>query len=413
MGVTEKFLRYVAVNTQSCAGQEQIPSTGCQWDLARLLVEELKSFGIADAHVDEHCYVMATIPSNLPDGREGLPLGLIAHMDTATETSGANVKPRIVKGYDGGTIVLNEALGVTMSPDVYDTLKKHVGEDLIVTDGTTLLGADNKAGVAEIMALAEYLCCHPEVPHGKLCIGFTPDEEVGHGANSFDIAAFGAKLAYTVDGGELGELEYENFNAAAVEVEVSGNVIHPGYAKNKMKNAALVAARFQNMLPEADSPAHTAGYEGFYHLQKMEGDIAHAHLSYLIRDHDKERFAARKETMVQIGNLLNQIYGENTVTVTIQDAYYNMREMILPHMELIDLAKEAMEEVGITPLTVPVRGGTDGARLSYMGLPCPNLCCGALNTHGPYEYCSIQDMEKIVAMLIRLVQKFGGMSCES
>ena len=413
MEVSERFLKYVAVNTQSKAGQEQIPSTDCQWDLARMLVEELKSFGIADARVDEHCYVMGTIPSNLPDGREGTPLGLIAHMDTATETSGANVKPRIVKNYDGGTIVLNEALGVTMAPDVYESLKKHLGEDLIVTDGTTLLGADNKAGVAEIMTLVEYLYSHPEVPHGKLCIGFTPDEEVGHGANAFDIAAFGAKLAYTVDGGELGELEYENFNAAAVEVEVTGNVIHPGYAKNKMKNAALIAARFQSMLPEADSPAHTAGYEGFYHLQSMEGDIAHARLSYIIRDHDKESFAARKETVARIGELLNGIYGADTVKVTVKDSYYNMREMILPHMELIDLAREAMEEVGITPLTVPVRGGTDGARLSYMGLPCPNLCCGALNTHGPYEYCSIQDMEKIVAMLICLVQKFGGMSSES
>ena len=408
MRVEERFLRYVAVNTQSAAGREQIPSTECQWDLARLLAEELRSLGVEDARVDGHCYVMGTLPSNLPEGGEGVALGLIAHMDTATETSGAGVRPRIVKDYDGGTIVLNEALGMTMGPDVYESLNKHLGEDLIVTDGTTRLGADNKAGVAEIMTLVEYLQTHPEVPHGKLCIGFTPDEEVGHGANAFDIAAFGAALAYTVDGGELGELEYENFNAAAAEVEVTGNVIHPGYAKNKMKNAALIAARFQAMLPEGETPAHTEGYEGFYHLQKMEGDIAHARLSYIIRDHDRTCFEARKAFLGEVRDRLNAQYGPDTVRLTVRDSYFNMKEQILPHMELIDKAREAMEEEGITPLAVPVRGGTDGARLSYMGLPCPNLCCGALNTHGPYEYCSIQDMEKIVAMLIRLVQKFGG-----
>ena len=341
-----------------------------------------------------------------------MALGLIAHMDTATETSGANVKPRIVRKYDGGTIVLNDALGITMSPDVYDSLKKHVGEDLIVTDGTTLLGADNKAGVAEIMTLVEYLQSHPEIPHGKLCIGFTPDEEVGKGANAFDITAFGAKFAYTVDGGELGELEYENFNAAAAEVEITGNVIHPGYAKNKMKNAALIAAKFQSMLPERETPAHTERYEGFYHLQSIQGDIAHAQMSYIIRDYEKDMFAARKAMMVEICGKLNEEYGPGTVEVSVQDSYYNMKEKILPHMELITLAEEAMREVGITPLAVPVRGGTDGARLSYKGLPCPNLCCGALNTHGPYEYCSIQDMEKIVSMLICLVQKFGRVNGE-
>ena len=412
MRVEERFLKYVAVNTQSCAGQAQIPSTPCQWDLARLLAEELRTLGLADAHVDDHCYVMATIPSNLPDGSDGVPLGLIAHMDTATETSGANVKPQIIRNYDGGTIVLNAGLGITMSPDVYDSLKKHIGEDLIVTDGTTLLGADNKAGVAEIMTLVEYLQNHPEVPHGKLCIGFTPDEEVGHGATAFDVAAFGAKFAYTVDGGELGELEYENFNAAAAEVQVTGNVIHPGYAKNKMKNAALIAAKFQSMLPEKETPAHTEKYEGFYHLQSIQGDIASAKMSYIIRDYEKDQFAARKAMMTDICDKLNQEYGPGTVAVSIRDTYYNMKEKILPHMGLITLAEEAMREVGITPLAVPVRGGTDGARLSYKGLPCPNLCCGALNTHGPYEYCSIQDMEKIVSMLIYLVQKFGGMTDE-
>lgn len=407
MRVEERFLKYVAVNTQSCAGLEEIPSTACQWDLARLLVQELKELGVEDARVDGHCYVMGTLPSNLPEGKTAAALGLIAHMDTATETSGAHVKPRIVRSYDGGTIVLNSEQGVVMAPEVYDSLRKHVGEDLIVTDGTTLLGADNKAGVAEIMTLVEYLQGHPELPHGKLCIGFTPDEEVGHGANAFDVAAFGAELAYTVDGGELGELEYENFNAAAAVVEVTGHVIHPGYAKNKMKNAALIAARFQAMLPEGETPACTEGYEGFFHLQEMTGDIAKATLRYIIRDHDRTRFEERKTLLHDLCGRLNDIYGEGTVKLSIQDSYYNMKERILPHMELIEVARAAMEEEGITPLVVPVRGGTDGARLSFKGLPCPNLCCGALNTHGPYEYCSIQDMQKIVAMLIRLVRKFG------
>ena len=408
MSVEERFLRYVAVNTQSAAGRQEIPSTDCQWDLARLLVKELKELGVSDARVDEHCYVMGSIPSNLPEGSTATALGLIAHMDTATETSGANVKPRIVRNYDGGSIVLNEELGMVMGPDMFESLLTHLGEDLIVTDGTTLLGADNKAGVAEIMSVVEYLQAHPEVPHGKLCIGFTPDEEVGHGANAFNLEAFGAELAYTVDGGELGELEYENFNGASAIVEVKGNVIHPGYAKGKMRNAALIAAQYQAMLPENETPAATEGYEGFFHLQKIEGDVASARLSYIIRDHDRRRFEERKQLMVSVGEEINRKYGAQVVSVTVTDSYYNMKDQILNHMELVELAREAMEETGIKPLIVPVRGGTDGARLSYMGLPCPNLCAGAHNTHGPYEYCSIQSMEKIVTFLIRLVRKFGG-----
>lgn len=407
MRVEERFLNYVAVNTQSAAGRAEIPSTPCQWELAGLLAEELRTLGVSDARVDGHCYVMGSIASNLPEGRGAPALGLIAHMDTATETSGAGVKPRIVRGYAGGPIVLNEALGVSLTPEVFPSLLRHLGEDLIVTDGTTLLGADNKAGVAEIMTAVEYLLGHPEIPHGKLCIGFTPDEEVGRGAEAFDVAAFGAQLAYTVDGGELGELEYENFNGASAEVEVAGSVVHPGYAKDKMRNAAVIAAQFQAMLPEREAPAHTEGYEGFYHLQHMEGDVARARLSYLIRDHDRARYEARKAAITAVGEALNKRWGEGTVTVHVEDRYFNMKEQILPHMQLIDLARAAMEECGIRPLVVPVRGGTDGARLSYMGLPCPNLCCGALNTHGPYEYCSIQDMEKIAAFLVRLVARFG------
>ena len=403
MRVEERFLRYVAVNTQSAAGREQIPSTECQWDLARLLAEELRSLGVEDARVDGHCYVMGTLPSNLPEGGEGVALGLIAHMDTATETSGAGVRPRIVKDYDGGTIVLNEALGMTMGPDVYESLNKHLGEDLIVTDGTTLLGADNKAGVAEIMTLVEYLQTHPEVPHGKLCIGFTPDEEVGHGANAFDIAAFGAALAYTVDGGELGELEYENFNAASATVTVHGLNIHPGSAKNKMKNAALMAVELVNMLPPAETPAHTEGYEGFYHLNHMEGNETQARLSFIIRDHDRAGFERRKERMGLICSYLNGKYGPHTFQLELKDSYYNMRQAVEPHMYLIHRARAAFEKAGVEAREVPIRGGTDGARLSYMGLPCPNLSTGGVNFHGVHEYIPVRSLEKMVEVLVNLV----------
>ena len=406
MRVEERFLRYVTIDTQSAGGQEQIPSTDKQWDLARLLVQELLDLGVADAQVDGHCYVMGHLPSNLPDPQPPA-LGLIAHMDTAEESSGANVSPRIVRQYDGGPIVLNEAAGVVLDPAVFESLRDHLGEDLIVTGGTTLLGADNKAGVAEIMAVVEHLQAHPEIPHGRLCIGFTPDEEVGRGADAFDLAAFGADLAYTVDGGGLGELEYENFNAASAHVAVTGCVVHPGEAKGKMRNAALIAAQLQAMLPAEETPAHTEGYEGFYHLTQMEGRVARASLDYLIRDHDRAQFEQRKAVLESLAGQLNRQYGPGTVAVTITDTYYNMREQILPHMALIDLAKSAMLDTGIQPQVVPVRGGTDGARLSYMGLPCPNLCCGCHNAHGPYEYCSIQDMQKIVAFLLRLVVKFG------
>ena len=405
MRVEERFLRYVAVNTQSAAGREQIPSTECQWDLARLLAEELRSLGVEDARVDGHCYVMGTLPSNLPEGGEGVALGLIAHMDTATETSGAGVRPRIVKDYDGGTIVLNEALGMTMGPDVYESLNKHLGEDLIVTDGTTLLGADNKAGVAEIMTLVEYLQTHPEVPHGKLCIGFTPDEEVGHGANAFDIAAFGAALAYTVDGGELGELEYENFNAANAGVYFHGVNIHPGSAKNKMKNAILIALEFAGMLPPAETPAHTEGYEGFYHLHDMKGSETEAELHYILRDHDRARFEARKEYLGRAADYLNAKYGAGTVELVLKDSYYNMREQIEPHMYLILRARAAMEAAGVTPVEVPIRGGTDGARLSYMGLPCPNLCTGGVNFHGVHEYIPAQALTKMTEVLVNLLTR--------
>lgn len=406
MRVEERFLNYVAIETQSADDCETVPSTESQWNLAKLLQKELIDLGVSEVKLSEHCYVTGVIPSNLPEGQTAPALGFIAHMDTATETSGANIKARIVKNYDGGVIVLNEALGITLDPAVFESLKAHTGDDLIVTDGTTLLGADDKAGVAEIMTLAEHLMTHPELPHGKICIGFTPDEEVGNGPAFFDVAGFGAELAYTVDGGGLGELEYENFNAASAVVEVEGNVIHPGSAKGKMRNAALIAARFQSMLPAEETPAHTEGYEGFFHLHGMEGDVAHAKLDYLIRDHDRVSFEARKTLLQEIAGKLNAEYGVDLVTVRIRDSYYNMKEQILPHMELIDRAKEVMEEIGVKPLVVPIRGGTDGARLSFMGLPCPNLCTGGYNFHGPYEYCSIQSMYKVVELLIGLTRKF-------
>lgn len=404
MRVEERFLNYVAVNTQSAAGRAEIPSTPCQWELAGLLAEELRTLGVSDARVDGHCYVMGSIASNLPEGRGAPALGLIAHMDTATETSGAGVKPRIVRGYAGGPIVLNEALGVSLTPEVFPSLLRHLGEDLIVTDGTTLLGADNKAGVAEIMTAVEYLLGHPEIPHGKLCIGFTPDEEVGRGAEAFDVAAFGAQLAYTVDGGELGELEYENFNAASARVSIHGVNIHPGSAKNKMKNALLLAVELANMLPPAETPAHTEGYEGFYHLTALSGDESGAELRLIVRDHDRAAFEARKDYLRRLSAYLNDKYGAGTVELELSDSYYNMREQIEPHMYLIHRARAAMEAAGVTPVEVPIRGGTDGARLSYMGLPCPNLCTGGVNFHGVHEYIPAGALETMTQVLVNLVK---------
>ena len=372
MTVVERFLKYVSFDTQSDEDSVTVPSSAKQKVLGAELAAELSQMGLHGVRMDEYGYVYGWLPATA--GCEGVPcLGLIAHMDTSPDAPGAHVQARIVR-YEGGVLVQNAEQGISMSPEEYESLRSYAGQDLIVTDGTTLLGADDKAGVAEIFTALEYLTAHPERPHGRIA----------------------------------GELEYENFNAASATVTVHGLNIHPGSAKNKMKNAALMAVELVNMLPPAETPAHTEGYEGFYHLQKMEGDIAHARLSYIIRDHDRTCFEARKAFLGEVRDRLNAQYGPDTVRLTVRDSYFNMKEQILPHMELIDKAREAMEEEGITPLAVPVRGGTDGARLSYMGLPCPNLCCGALNTHGPYEYCSIQDMEKIVAMLIRLVQKFGG-----
>lgn len=406
--VLDRFLNYISYDTQSKEGQEAVPSTQKQLVLANALAKELLDMKAEEVSVDEHGYVFATIPATA-EGKIPV-LGFIAHMDTSPAYSGKGVKPRIIKNYKGGDILLNEETGLTMTVKEFPDLLKHKGQDLITTDGTTLLGADDKAGVAEIMTMAEYFLAHPEIPHGTIRIGFTPDEEVGRGADFFDVKGFGADAAYTVDGGGLGELEYENFNAASARVTIHGSSIHPGSAKNKMKNALLIAMELQSMLPVFENPMYTEGYEGFYHLDAMNGTVEEAHMDYIIRDHDREKFEAKKALMQEAADYLNRRLGTGTIELAIKDSYYNMKEKIEPHKYLIDLAKEAMEELGIEPIITPIRGGTDGARLSYEGLPCPNLCTGGYNFHGKYEFIPVQSMEQVVGLLIKLAEKFVSIS---
>ena len=403
--VIEKFLNYVKIDTRSDENSTACPTTAKQHNLAKLLVKELEEMGAEDITYDtEHCYVYASIPAS--EGCDGRPvLGFIAHMDTAPAVTGENVKPRIIENYDGKDIVLNEEKNIVMKVSDFPELVEYTGKRLIVTDGTTLLGADDKAGIAEIMTMAEQLLSHKEIPHGKIRIGFTPDEEVGAGADHFDVKLFGADYAYTVDGGKLGELEYENFNAAGAKVTFHGRSVHPGDAKNKMVNALLLAMEFQNMLPVFENPMYTEKYEGFYHLDLLSGSVEKAQAEYIIRDHDKDKFEQKKETFLRIGAYLNEKYGKDTVQIDMKDSYYNMREIIEQHMQLIENAKAAMEETGVNPIVVPIRGGTDGARLSYMGLPCPNLCTGGHNFHGRFEYICADSMEKIVEILLKLAMK--------
>ena len=386
--IEERFLRYVAVDTESAEEVEQVPSTERQHDLARMLCRELQEMGFEAEH-DEHCYVYGTIPGNRPDAPV---IGFIAHMDTSPDMSGKDVKAKIVR-FTGEDILLNAEKGIVLSVKDYPSLEKYRGEDIICTDGTTLLGADDKAGVAEIMTLAQFYAENPDVPHGTIKIGFTPDEEVGNGPKYFDVKKFGADFAYTLDGGELGEIEYENFNAAAMKVQVKGLGIHPGSSKNKMVNASLIAIKFDSLLPAQQRPAFTEGYEGFFHLHSMQGEVESATLTYIIRDHDAAKFAAKKALALAAGEYLNKKYGEGTVTVEIKDSYRNMAEIIRQHYHLIDNARAAMQAIGVTPVTMPIRGGTDGATLSYMGLPCPNLCTGGANFHGRFEYIPVQSME--------------------
>ena len=403
--VIDLFLEYVKLDTQSADESSTTPSTSKQHELAKLLVKQLTDMGASEITYDEaHCYVYASIPA--AEGCEDAPvLGFIAHIDTSPAVSGANVKPRIVH-YDGGDIVLNEAEGVVMKRKDFPDISLYEGQDLIVTDGTTLLGADDKAGVAEIMAMAELFLKNPQLPHGKIRIGFTPDEEVGAGADYFDVALFGADFAYTVDGGRVGELEYENFNAAGAKVSVRGRSVHPGDAKGKMINAILVLQEFQSLLPVCENPMYTEKYEGFYHLDSINGTVEEAAADYIIRDHSREKFEQKKKLFVQTGDFLNLKYGEGTVTIALKDSYYNMKEIMEQHMHLIENAKAAMEELSITPIVQPIRGGTDGARLSFMGLPCPNLGTGGHNCHGKYEYACVQSMEQNVKLLVRLAGKY-------
>lgn len=403
----EKFLRYVKIDTQSDEKADSTPSTAKQHNLAALLAEELTCMGAEEITYDkEHCYVYASIPASAGYA-DTVTIGFIAHMDTSPAVTGKDVKPRIVEKYDGKDILLNEEEKIVMRVADFPELAGYAGKDLIVTDGTTLLGADDKAGVAEIMAMAEYLLTHPEIRHGRIRIGFTPDEEIGAGVDYFDVKLFDADYAYTVDGGALGELEFENFNAAGAKLHVYGRSVHPGSAKGKMKNAILIAQEFQSLLPVFQNPMYTEGYEGFFHLDNICGNVEEVTADYIIRDHDRKLFEEKKEVFLRSAAFLNQKYGAGTVTVDMQDSYYNMREILKEHMELVENAAELMRELGVVPKISPIRGGTDGARLSFMGLPCPNLCTGGENYHSRFEYACVQSMEKTTELLIRLAEKYG------
>ncbi|MBS0011634.1 MAG: peptidase T, partial [Bacteroidales bacterium] len=378
------------------------PSTRKQLDLAKVLKKEMEEMGLEEVSLDENGYLTASLPSNT--GKQLPVLGLIAHLDTSPDMSGKNVSPRIVSDYDGKDIILNKSKNIVLSPSVFPELIKYKGQDLITTDGNTLLGADDKAGIAAIMTAVEYLINNPEIKHGKVRIGFTPDEEIGRGADKFDVPAFEADFAYTVDGGEEGELEYENFNAAMAVIEISGRNVHPGTAKNQMINSMQVAHEFNSMLPVQSRPEHTTGYEGFFHMTDISGELEKTRLRYLIRDHDKNKFEDKKKLVREITAFINKKYGKNLVRAKIKDQYYNMREKISEHIHIVELAEKAMVQAGVNPLVKPIRGGTDGARLSYMGLPCPNIFTGGHNFHGRYEYIPVQSMEKSVETIINIIK---------
>ena len=400
--IIKRFVSYVTIDTESDPNSETTPSTKKQWDLANKLTEELKTIGMQDVNIDDNAYIMATLPSNV---EHDVPtIGFISHFDTSPDFTGANVKPQIVENYNGEDIVLNEAEDIVLSPDYFDDLLLYKGQTLITTDGTTLLGADDKAGICEIVSAMEYLINHPEIKHGNIKVGFTPDEEIGRGAHKFDVEKFGADWAYTMDGSQIGELEYENFNAAGAVVKIKGKIVHPGYAKGKMINSMYIAQEFINSLPRMETPEHTEGYQGFFHLHNMIGDVEETTLQYIIRDHDKKHFEARKEVMAKLTNELNSQYGREVITTKIKDQYFNMKEKVEPVMHIVDIAEDAMKQLDIKPLIKAIRGGTDGSQLSYMGLPCPNIFAGGHNFHGRYEYVPVESMIKATEVICKIAE---------
>ena len=400
--IIKRFISYVTIDTESDPNSETTPSTKKQWNLANKLAEELEMIGMQDVSIDDNAYIMATLPSNV---EHDVPtIGFISHFDTSPDFTGANVKPQIIENYNGEDIILNKAEDIVLSPDYFDDLLLYKGQTLITTDGTTLLGADDKAGICEIVSAMEYLINHPEIKHGNIKVGFTPDEEIGRGAHKFDVEKFGADWAYTMDGSQVGELEYENFNAAGAVVKIKGKIVHPGYAKGKMINSMYIAQEFINSLPRMETPEHTEGYQGFFHLHNMNGDVEETTLQYIIRDHDKKHFEARKEVMVKLTNELNSQYGREVITTEIKDQYFNMKEKVEPVMHIVDIAEDAMKQLDIEPLIKAIRGGTDGSQLSYMGLPCPNIFAGGHNFHGRYEYVPVESMIKATEVICKIAE---------
>jgi len=404
--ILNRFISYVKIDTESDPKSTSTPSTLKQWDLANKLAEELKSIGMQDVSIDANAYIMASLPSNV--AHKVPTVGFVSHFDTSPDFTAANVKPQIIENYDGSAIVLNKEENIVLSPDYFEDLLLYKGQTLITTDGTTLLGADDKAGICEIVSAMEYLIQHPEIKHGPIKVGFTPDEEIGRGAHKFDVKKFGADWAYTMDGSQIGELEYENFNAAAALIKVNGKIVHPGYAKGKMINSMYYATRFIEALPKNETPEQTEGYEGFYHLHSMEGKVEGTELSYIVRDHDRTKFEARKQHLVDLVDSLNNDIGHTVFEIEVKDQYYNMKEMVVPVMYIVDIAEAAMRELNIQPLIKPIRGGTDGSQLSFMGLPCPNIFAGGHNFHGRYEYVpleSILSATEVICKIAELTQK--------
>ena len=400
--IIKRFVSYVTVDTESDPNSDTTPSTKKQWDLANALVQELQNIGMQDVSIDQNAYIMATLPSNVD--HDVPTIGFISHFDTSPDFTGANVNPQIVERYDGKDIVLNEAENIVLSPDYFEDLLLYKGQTLITTDGTTLLGADDKAGICEIISAMEYLIKNPQIKHGTIKVGFTPDEEIGRGAHKFDVEKFGADWAYTMDGSQIGELEYENFNAAGAVIKIKGKIVHPGYAKGKMINSMYIATEFINSLPRLETPEHTEGYQGFFHLYSVKGEVEETVLEYIIRDHDKEHFEARKEVMQNLTDELNQQYEREVVTIEIKDQYFNMKEKVEPVMHIVDIAEEAMKQLDIKPLIKAIRGGTDGSQLSYMGLPCPNIFAGGHNFHGRYEYVPVESMIKATEVICKIAE---------